>query len=170
MELRLLTDHDAEAWWRLRLEALENAPASFAESAEDFRKTTVESAQTRLRSSSPERNFIVGAFADGKLTGIAGFYRHEAGHFRHKGHIWGVYVTPASRKKGVARALLTDIIRRARAISEIEQINLVVSASQAVAKQLYSSLGFLIYGTERRSLKVDGNYVDDELMVLDLRK
>jgi ribosomal protein S18 acetylase RimI-like enzyme len=170
MELRLLTEHDAEAWWRFRLEALENDPYSFADSAEDHRRTTVESARARLRAGSPERNFMVGAFADGKLAGTAGFYRHEAGHFRHKGHIWGVYVTPDSRKKGVARALLTEVIRLARAIPGIEQINLVVSAQQTAAKQLYASLGFRTYGIERRAKKIGSDYADQELMVLELPK
>jgi ribosomal protein S18 acetylase RimI-like enzyme len=166
MELRLLTEHDAEAWWRLRREALENDPYSFAEAAEDHRKMTLESAKERLRSGSSDRNFIVGMFEERKLTGMAGFYRYQPGNFRHKGHIWGVYVTPDSRRKGIAHALLAEIIRRAKAISGIEQINLVVSATQAPAKHLYSSLGFRTYGTECRSLKIGADYVDDELMAL----
>jgi ribosomal protein S18 acetylase RimI-like enzyme len=166
MELRLLNEHDADAWWHLRLEALENAPSSFADAADDHRRTKVESVRVRLQSGMPDRRFIVGMWEDGKLVGIAGFYRHEAGHFRHKGHIWGVYVTPNARRKGVARALLNEIVRRARAIAGIEQINLVVSAPQMSAKQLYSSLGFHTYGIERRSLKIGSEYVDDKLMVL----
>jgi ribosomal protein S18 acetylase RimI-like enzyme len=166
MELRLLNQHDAAAWWHLRLEALEDAPASFADSVEDHRRTTIESTRARLESSSPHENFIVGMFGEGKLAGVAGFYRHERGHFRHKGHIWGVYVTPGSRRKGVARSLMGEIIRRARAISGIEQINLVVSAPQISARQLYSSLGFRTFGIERRSLKIGDNYIDDELMTL----
>jgi hypothetical protein len=35
VEVRLLTDRDAAAYWNLRLETLEQEPASFAESAEE---------------------------------------------------------------------------------------------------------------------------------------
>ena len=45
MDLRLLTADDAEVFWQLKaLEALRNDPASFADSAEEHLKSTVETA------------------------------------------------------------------------------------------------------------------------------
>ena len=90
--------------------------------------------------------------------------RHDK--FRHKGTIWSVYVREESRGKGMAKALLSDIIRRVRLIEGMEQINLIVSATQPIAKRVYTSLGFKHYGTEPKSLKIGDTYIDDELMVL----
>jgi ribosomal protein S18 acetylase RimI-like enzyme len=172
MELRLLIPDDAEAWWHLRLEALRNDPASFADSAEEHVTTTVANARERLSKNDPSSNFVVGMFEDGALAGTAGFYRDSHTKERHKGHIWGVYVRPQSRGKGVARALLQEIIRRATEIDGLEQILLVASA-HLPARKLYESLGFAAYGVEPRSLKIptekgDPEYVDDVLMILRL--
>ena len=171
MEIRLLTADDAEAWWHLRLEALRNDPASFADSAEEHLATTVEAARKRLSTGNHASNFVVGAFEDGKLTGTAGFYRSAHIKERHKGHVWGVYVRPESRGKGAARALMQEIIRRARGIAGLEQILLVASA-HLPARQLYEAMGFEAYGVEPRSLKLfretRAEYVDDVLMVLRL--
>ena len=164
MELRLLTTDDAEAFWHLRLEALCNDPASFADSAEEHQCTTVELARQRLSETDPARNFVVGIFEETKLTATAGFYRYSHLKERHKGHIWGVYVQPESRGKGVARALMQEIMRRARAINGIEQI-LIVASAHLPARKLYESLGFQAYGVEPRSLKIGTEYVDDVLMI-----
>src|SRR5260221_3884565 len=153
MEIRLLTTNDAKAWWHLRLEALQNDPASFADSAEEHQNTTVERARERLGASAPDRNFVVGMFESGKLAGTAGFYRHQHIKERHKGNIWGVYVRPESRGKGAARALMQEIIRRAREIDGLEQILLVASA-HLPARKLYEAIGFEAYGVEPRSLKI----------------
>jgi ribosomal protein S18 acetylase RimI-like enzyme len=165
MNVRLLTPDDAEAFWHLRLEALSNDPASFADSAEEHLKTTIETARDRLSKNNPASNFVVGLFDEGKLIGTAGFYRYTHNKERHKGHIWGVYVRPDSRGKGVAKAMMQEIIRRARQIVGMEQVLLVASA-HLPAQKLYRSLGFEAYGIEPRSLKIGAEYVDDVLMIL----
>jgi ribosomal protein S18 acetylase RimI-like enzyme len=164
MLLRLLTAFDAEAWWHLRLEALRNDTASFADSAEEHLTKSLDTARERL-SGDPAQNFVVGAFEDGKLTATAGFYRYSHIKELHKGHIWGVYVRTESRGKGVARALMQEVIRRARLIEGLEQILLVASA-HLPARKLYEAMGFQAYGIEPRSLKIDTEYVDDVLMIL----
>src|SRR4029077_14084564 len=129
MDLRLLTADDADAFWHLRLEALRNDPASFADSAEEHLTTTVATARERLSKNDPASNFIVGMVEDDKLIATAGFYRYAHNKERHKGHIWGVYVRPESRGKGVASALIKEIVRRVRGIGGLEQITLVASAN-----------------------------------------
>jgi len=164
MLLRLLTASDAEAWWHLRLEALRNDPASFADSAEEHLTKSLDVARERLNGD-PAQNFVVGAFEDGQLAATAGFYRYSHLKELHKGHIWGVYVRPESRGKCVARALMQEVIRRGRLIEGLEQILLVASA-HLPARKLYEAMGFQAYGIEPRSLKIGTEYVDDVLMIL----
>ena len=167
MEIRFLTAADAEAFWHLRLEMLRNDPASFADSTEEHETTTVEAVRQRLSDSDPASNFVVGSFTDGRLTGSAGFFRRPNNKERHKGHVWGVYVSPEQRGKGAGKALMLEIINRARKIAGIEQITLVASA-KLPAQKLYESVGFKGYGIEPHSLKIGNDYVDDILMVLRL--
>ena len=167
MEIRLITAVDAEIWWQLRLEGLRNDPAAFADSAEEHENTSVETARRRLSAGDPANNFVVGSFEDGTIIGTAGFYRFHHLKERHKGHIWGVYVRPESRGKGVGSALMKEIVRRARQIDGLEQITLVASANLP-AQRLYKALGFESYGIEPHSLKIGNEYVDDVLMVLRL--
>jgi len=166
MEIRPLTEHDAPAWWHLRLLALRTDPNSFAESEDEHQSKSLEQVRARFRASDPQKNFVLGLFEGDELAGTAGFYRMEQAKFQHKGRIWGVYVRRESRRQGGARALLTELIERAWAIPEVEQITLAVAATQLPAKRLYAQLGFMVYGIEPRSLKVNGDYIDDELMVM----
>ncbi len=110
MEIRLFTEQDAQTLWDLRMLALETDPWSFVESPEELRAISVEEFATRLRADHAE-NFIVGAFEQ-QIAARNGWLsiRRVPIKRRHKGWIWGVFVTPAARGRGIARSLMADAI------------------------------------------------------------
>jgi ribosomal protein S18 acetylase RimI-like enzyme len=136
--------------------------------AEEHRAVSVETTAMRFRSM-PAGNFTLGAFDGDELIGIATFVRETGQKEKHKGHIYGVYVTPSQRGKGVGRELIAGILRNAEKDPSLEHILLSVAAGQEKARRLYRQFGFEIYGTEPRALKVGSQYVDEDLMVLRLR-
>jgi ribosomal protein S18 acetylase RimI-like enzyme len=105
----------------------------------------------------------VGAFAGEQLMGTAGFVRDKGLKERHKGHIWGVYVTRAARRNG--RDMLRVLLDRASGVAGVEQIILAVAATQHAAMSLYRSLGFAPFGCEPRALKIGDRYMDEENMI-----
>lgn len=167
MEIRFLTSEDAPEYSRLRLEMLELEPQAFSSSAEEHRSLSMDEIRRRLGSLT-EDQFIVGAFDDGRLLGVVGFYRDKGAKSRHKGHIWGVYVKPEKRGRGLARRMLQTALQRASTITGVEQVLLSVAATQSAAFRLYESLGFQSWGCEPRALRVGDRYFDEHYLILHL--
>jgi len=163
---RILSSDDFKAFWALRLHALQESPRSFGASFEESSVMPESEAITRL--SPAEGSFVLAALrltnGQEKMIGLVGFQRWPGLKTRHKGLMWGVYVLPEERGHGVARRMMMETLERCQTIADLEDVNLSVSTTNPSARALYASLGFEPYGLERRALKVNGEYCDEELM------
>src|SRR5262245_24654849 len=112
MEIRCLTEADAQALWDFRAAALRNEPQAFGESLEEHLQKSVDTIAGNLRSDGNDA-FVLGAISDSALVGMVGFYRELRPKRRHRGWIWGMYVAPDWRKQHIGRLLLEEAVRRA---------------------------------------------------------
>ena len=156
--IRALTPDDATLYRALRLEALRAHPEAFGASFEEEAAQNDSFFAARLTAST-----VFGGFDSSGLAGTAGFRPETSAKQAHKALFWGMYVRPAARGSGLSRRLVEAVLAHAR--GRVELIQLKVVATNTPARHLYESLGFEVYGIEARSLKVDGRYHDEVLMV-----
>ncbi|MEY8343946.1 GNAT family N-acetyltransferase [Niallia circulans] len=163
MEIRQLRHDDAEAYFALRLEALQINPEAFGSSYEEEKDYPLSRTQSRL---SDPASYVYGAFVEKDLVGVVTLMRETKIKMSHRANIYAVYVTPKRRGKGVAKQLLKATIEKSRDLQGIEQVYLAVVAENRVAKKVYRAFGFETYGIDRKAIKINGKYYDEELMVL----
>lgn len=157
--LRMLDARDVDAYRRLRLEALNDAPTAFGSSYEAEIGQRLSHYRERL-SHSPE-NYVLGAWLADVLIGMVGFVRETAAKRAHVGSVWGMYVSPRHRGRGVGRRLLEDVIDRSRRVPGLERLRLTVVSDNEAARRFYESVGFSAWGSEPGALKVDGVDYDE---------
>lgn len=170
-KLRTLTADDAAAFWRLRLQAFRDEPLAFGSTVEDHAGRPLSDVARELGRG--EDHYAVGAFLPGDrgevLVGILGLDRDRRVKRRHRAKVWGMYVDPSARGRGIGQALVDEIVARARRTAGLEQLHLTVMADNAAAQRLYERAGFAVYGRAPRAMILDGKGYDEHLLWLDLR-
>lgn len=164
MHIRRLTPADSSAFQALKLAALKDTPCAFGSSYEEEKDFPASVIEDRL-AEKPDRGPF-GAFDGEALVGLVGLGRENMRKLAHKALIWGMYVKPEARGKGIARALLMEAISLARSVSEIRQVNLCVNANNAGAVRLYESVGFKAFGREPGAMCINGELYDEIYMYL----
>ena len=168
--IRELNDNDAVDFQNLRLRALKEHPDAFGSTYESESEYSLEFVAERLRlTAESPNNFTLGAHRQEALIGVVGFRRIAGEKQQHRGYIWGMYVRSEERGQGIGKALMVKAVELAKSISGLEQVELAVVTRNMQARNLYVSLGFVSCGIDPRALFVDGEYLDEDRMVLLLK-
>lgn len=174
-EIRPLHPADADAYLALRREMLADSPWAFGSSLSDDRMS--DPARVLEQIQGPERA-IIGAFLPDDdhsepravLVGATGIYRQTQEKARHRASVWGVYVRPTARGRGLALQMLLAALDRARDWPGVDSVGLSVSVASPAARRVYERAGFLPWGVEPAALMIDGRAFDEVHMVARLRE
>jgi RimJ/RimL family protein N-acetyltransferase len=162
--VRQLGLDDGDALIALRREALEAHPLAFGATTHEDRLASGGALETVLGDAT--QAVIFGAAQAAELVGMIGLVRAAGAKRSHKAVIWGIYVAPTARGKGIGRALLDAAVAHARTWPEIRQLHLSVTDVAADARRLYAAVGFQEWGREPRSLQWKGRFVAEAHMAL----
>lgn len=156
--LKKVSAESAAEFRAIRLEALENFPVNFASAYEVECEWPLSAFEERLK-----QYLHVGAYADGKLVGVATLIPQVPARMKHKADITSVYVKPDYQGRGIAKDMFAWLEDEAE--KNFDQVHLSVLAANADACRLYEWLGYETYGVEPRATKYNGEYFDDVFMV-----
>jgi len=154
-----------EKYKKIRLEALKNEPSSFGMSYEEELKLSDDQWKEKLQKYNDE-NYSIMLFAKDKanLVGMIGAYWVDIEKVKHIGNIFGVYVNPKYRGKGIGKLLMKEILKKLDKMPLIKKIKLGVVTQQIPALRLYEKYGFNKVGKYEKELRVGDEYYDEYLM------
>lgn len=157
VHIRLLGPSDAPAFQALRLHGLRECPEAFGSTYAEDQVLSPDVIAGRLTPArAPVGRVVFGAFAGERLVAVSGCTQQAKTKARHTAVVWGMYVLPEERGRGLGRRLLEQIIIEAGTWQDVERLTLTVVERAVAACQLYRAMGFEAFGREPDGLRQDG--------------
>ena len=157
--LRRLVPRDAPAYRALMLEAYTLAPDAYTSSIAEREGLPIDWWAARMADTPQAHERVIGAFVDGQLVGAAGLAFEQRERTRHKSTLFGMYVRPAARRTGVARAIVHEVLDQARATPPVALVQLTVTTANEGAMRLYNDCGFVAFGAEPMAVRLGDRYI-----------
>jgi RimJ/RimL family protein N-acetyltransferase len=161
--IRPVTLDDLDAFRDLRLEALRTQPIAFGADYETNLAHPREFWEKRIAPRDGVVSITYVAEANGELVGLTGIRAAEGRKERHNAWVWGVYVRPAWRGKGLGDRLVNACTEWG-ATQGLRYAKLGVLTSNTPAICCYVRCGFTVYALDPEVLAWEGKYYDELLM------
>lgn len=167
LTIRPLEIDDFAMFLEIQREALVQSPELFGSDYEWFESLSILSKEQRYEKyMNFPYQYILGAVDDdGNIAGMIGYSSEDSSKTRHKGTVWGLFVRPEYRGKGIATIMVMSVLETAQDMLDVEQVQLAVSTQNEASYGLYLRLGFNVFGTELHAMKIGDSYVDEYHMV-----
>ena len=111
------------------------------------------------------RAFILVAVVGRDVVGVLDLWAGEKSSSRHAGRV-GVSVLASYRRQGIGRALVEKALVEAKGWPDFCRVELEVVPWNEPAFRLYQSTGFVVEGTKRKAVVLDGKATDLVQMAL----
>lgn len=115
--------------------------------------------------------FLLGLFSEETLIdsttpliGIVGLRREARLTVHHKASLWGLYIAPQARRKGIGTQLVEALLQEAQAMPGLEMIRLVVPTGNSPAITLFQKQGFQVYAVEPQARFRNGAYHEEAFL------
>jgi ribosomal protein S18 acetylase RimI-like enzyme len=166
--VRLLPPH-AAAYRDLMLDAYARHPDAFTSSVAERAALPLAWWGARLSTADDAPEAVWAALDGDTLQGVAGLSFERREKVRHKATLFGMYVRPACRGRGLGEQLLQAVLAAARARDDLQVVQLTVTQGNTPAVTLYESAGFVTYGCEPLAVRVGEGFVSKLHMACSLR-
>jgi ribosomal protein S18 acetylase RimI-like enzyme len=150
------------------LEAYDRHPEAFTSSVAERAALPLSWWQARLRDDERASDVVIGGFVTGALGGVAGVSFEQRAKARHKATLFGMYVPPQFRNRGVGKKLVVAALDIARGREGVLIVQLTVTQGNDAAQALYEQCGFVAFGVEPLAVAVGEGFVSKVHMWCDL--
>lgn len=160
MEFRKPAVNDVESFWNLMNQLDYETKYMLYESGE--RVKNLPRIESLIQDSVEGKDFLLVAETDNKLIGYISAQKGRLNRIAHSAYIV-VGILTDYRGKGIG----TEFFKRLNVWAEeneVIRLELTVICENEAAKRLYTNNGFKIEGTKRKSVCVDGKYLDEYYM------
>jgi RimJ/RimL family protein N-acetyltransferase len=159
VKIARLTPADAVPYRALMLQAYATEADAFTSTVAEREALALEWWASRIADEPLAAELVFGAFGPTGLVGAAGLSFERRERTAHKALLFGMFVRPGFRGRGIARALVGEVLAAARSRPGTRVVQLTVTEGNAAALRLYQSCGFAAFGIEPLAMKVGDRFL-----------